>query len=123
MDGEEEVKEECTVVVGDYSNHLIMTPVAMECLHDTMPPPFLMKTYDMVEDISTNDVVSWSNGRNSFIVWNSHTFASTLLPRYFKHDNFSSFIRQLNTYVSSSSKYRVSSNLHVVKSTMAIAGV
>nr|BAL42285.1 heat shock transcription factor A2 [Potamogeton perfoliatus] len=73
-------------------------PQPMEGLHETTPTPFLTKTYDMVEDPATDDVVSWSDGRNSFVVWDSHKFASSLLPRYFKHDNFSSFIRQLNTY-------------------------
>lgn len=72
----------------------------MEGLHDVGPPPFLSKTYEMVEDSSTDQVISWSTTRNSFIVWDSHKFSTTLLPRFFKHSNFSSFIRQLNTYVS-----------------------
>ncbi|KVH88135.1 Heat shock factor (HSF)-type, DNA-binding [Cynara cardunculus var. scolymus] len=74
------------------------SPRPREGLHEVGPPPFLTKTYDMVEDPSTDSVVSWSRGRNSFVVWDSYKFSTTLLPRYFKHGNFSSFIRQLNTY-------------------------
>nr|QBC36004.1 heat shock transcription factor A5 [Narcissus tazetta subsp. chinensis] len=62
------------------------------------PAPFLMKTYEMVDDCSTDDIVSWSSTNSSFVVWNPTEFAAKLLPTYFKHNNFSSFIRQLNTY-------------------------
>ncbi|CAL9080926.1 unnamed protein product [Musa textilis] len=73
-------------------------PQPMEGLHEVGPPPFLTKTFEMVEAAETDAVVSWSGARNSFIVWDSHRFATALLPKYFKHSNFSSFIRQLNTY-------------------------
>ncbi|KAH6764091.1 hypothetical protein C2S51_015340 [Perilla frutescens var. frutescens] len=62
------------------------------------PAPFLLKTYEMVDDPLTNSVVSWNHTGQSFVVWNPPEFARDLLPKYFKHNNFSSFIRQLNTY-------------------------
>ncbi|RVX05404.1 Heat stress transcription factor A-2 [Vitis vinifera] len=46
----------------------------MEGLHEAGPPPFLKKTFEMVEDPETDSVVSWSVARNSFIVWDSHNF-------------------------------------------------
>ncbi|KAK8494936.1 hypothetical protein V6N13_025244 [Hibiscus sabdariffa] len=71
---------------------------AKEGLHDAGPPPFLTKTYDIIEDSATNHIISWSRANNSFIVWDPQAFSITLLPRFFKHNNFSSFVRQLNTY-------------------------
>ncbi|KAI4380862.1 hypothetical protein MLD38_007001 [Melastoma candidum] len=73
-------------------------PRPIEGLHESGPPPFLLKTFEIVEDPLTDTVVSWSQARNSFVIWDVPGFASTLLPRHFKHNNFSSFIRQLNTY-------------------------
>ncbi|PIN04672.1 Heat shock transcription factor [Handroanthus impetiginosus] len=62
------------------------------------PAPFLLKTYEMVDDPLTNSIVSWSHTGRSFVVWNPPDFSRDLLPKYFKHNNFSSLIRQLNTY-------------------------
>ncbi|KAK9866916.1 hypothetical protein WJX84_001778 [Apatococcus fuscideae] len=61
-------------------------------------PPFLVKTYDMIDDPSTNHMVAWSPSGQSFIVWDPMDFARDQLPQHFKHNNYSSFVRQLNTY-------------------------
>lgn len=64
----------------------------------SVPAPFLMKTYQLVDDERTDDVVSWNENGTTFVVWKTAEFAKDLLPNYFKHNNFSSFVRQLNTY-------------------------
>ncbi|XP_047084440.1 heat stress transcription factor B-4d-like [Lolium rigidum] len=63
-----------------------------------VPAPFLTKTYQLVDDPCTDQVVSWGEDETTFVVWRPPEFARDLLPNYFKHNNFSSFVRQLNTY-------------------------
>ena len=65
---------------------------------DRQPAPFLQKTWNLVNDSSTDSVISWSPDGNSFVVWNSEQFSKEVLPTSFKHSNFSSFVRQLNIY-------------------------
>lgn len=79
---------------------MMRLPVPMQGLNEIGPAPFLNKTFDMVDDPATAHIVSWSRGGFSFSVWDPNVFSTNLLPRYFKHSNFSSFVRQLNTYVS-----------------------
>lgn len=68
--------------------------------HKPVPAPFLTKTYQLVDDPCTDHIVSWGEDETTFVVWRPPEFARDLLPNYFKHNNFSSFVRQLNTYVS-----------------------
>ncbi|GLT81776.1 hypothetical protein SLE2022_002100 [Rubroshorea leprosula] len=63
-----------------------------------VPAPFLTKTYQLVDDPQTDHIVSWGENETTFVVWRPPEFARDLLPNYFKHNNFSSFVRQLNTY-------------------------
>ncbi|KAI8981094.1 hypothetical protein BDB01DRAFT_851501 [Pilobolus umbonatus] len=61
-------------------------------------PAFLNKLYNMVEDTSTNNLIRWSNDGSSFIVERHEEFAKAVLPRFYKHNTFASFVRQLNMY-------------------------
>ncbi|KAI4313680.1 hypothetical protein L6164_026639 [Bauhinia variegata] len=61
-------------------------------------PPFLKKCYAMVDDESTDSIICWSRSNDSFVISDITEFSVKLLPKFFKHSNFSSFIRQLNIY-------------------------
>ncbi|KAG0315585.1 stress-responsive transcription factor hsf1 [Podila horticola] len=52
----------------------------------------------MVGDKASNNLIKWSDDGQSFIVINHVEFAKEVLPKFFKHNNFSSFVRQLNMY-------------------------
>ena len=60
--------------------------------------PFISKTFQLVSDEKTNDVVSWNATGDALVIWDSYAFEVQILPTYFKHNKLSSFIRQLNTY-------------------------
>ncbi|KAI3791822.1 hypothetical protein L2E82_05685 [Cichorium intybus] len=73
-------------------------PQPLDCLLEAPIPPFLSKTYDLVDDPGLDQIISWSDTGASFIVWDPVEFARLILPKNFKHNNLSSFVRQLNTY-------------------------
>ncbi|WOK98680.1 heat stress transcription factor A-1-like [Canna indica] len=90
----------CGGIVGRDAAAKVDERTASACprLKENALPPFLTKTYGIVDDPATDAIVSWGTGNNSFVVWNEPTFARDLLPKYFSHNNFSSFVRQLNCY-------------------------
>jgi hypothetical protein len=65
---------------------------------DSALPHFIASLWHMVDDHSTDDLISWAPDGRSFIVKDKEGLQEQLLPIHFKHANFSSFMRQLNTY-------------------------
>ena len=51
----------------------------------------------MVEDPEIQDLITWSDNGDVFRVFNPTAFSKNVLPRYFKHNNWQSFVRQLNS--------------------------
>lgn len=60
-------------------------------------PGFILKLWRMINDPQCDDLIAWSDNGESFIVLDPPRF-SQQLSKYFKHNNLSSFIRQLNMY-------------------------
>ncbi|EDR22038.1 heat stress transcription factor C-1, putative [Entamoeba dispar SAW760] len=68
--------------------------------NDNTPTTFIVKLFELVNDEKSKDLICWSREQNrpGFVVLESVQLASTVIPRFFKHSNFSSFVRQLNIY-------------------------
>jgi len=62
-------------------------------------PPFVQKLSSFLNENTQNtDLIRWSDSGDSFIVVDEDEFAKTLIPELFKHNNYASFVRQLNMY-------------------------
>ncbi|ODV89881.1 hypothetical protein CANCADRAFT_19045, partial [Tortispora caseinolytica NRRL Y-17796] len=61
-------------------------------------PAFVVKLWSMVNDPENSKYMHWTDDGTAFIVTGREQFEKSVLPKYFKHSNFSSFVRQLNMY-------------------------
>lgn len=59
---------------------------------------FVGKLYNMLETPQVQHLLHWAESGESFIVENPEEFSCTILPKFFKHGKFASFVRQLNMY-------------------------
>eukprot|EP00953_Heterococcus_sp_UTEX-ZZ885_P005040 3189-Heterococcus_DN1.PRE.2 len=61
-------------------------------------PGFLTKTFEIFTNSSYSKLCSWGPAGDTIVIYKIPEFASEVLPQYFKHSNFQSFVRQLNMY-------------------------
>ncbi|AET41291.1 kinase-regulated stress-responsive transcription factor SKN7 Ecym_7474 [Eremothecium cymbalariae DBVPG len=59
---------------------------------------FVRKLFAILESGEYTNIISWTKDGNSFVVVDTNEFTTNILPKHFKHSNFSSFVRQLNKY-------------------------
>ncbi|KAK4582929.1 hypothetical protein RGQ29_025912 [Quercus rubra] len=83
---------------GGEAENNIGVPQPLGWLQEIPIPPFLTKTFELVDDPVLDPIISWGSRGESFVVWDPVELSRVVLPRNFKHSNFSSFVRQLNTY-------------------------
>jgi heat shock transcription factor len=59
---------------------------------------YLLTYHSFLDNNKNENLIRWSDDGNSFIVIDEDEFARTLIPELFKHNNYASFVRQLNMY-------------------------
>lgn len=60
---------------------------------------FILLTYDIFNSPETSNCCGWGDEQGTTVVIHDvATFQNTVLPKFFKHQNYQSFVRQLNLY-------------------------
>jgi len=62
---------------------------------ENMFPGILWK---MVNDPQNIEIIRWGRNEDTIIILNEKRFEKEICPKYFQHQKYSSFTKQLNTY-------------------------
>ncbi|KAK2470173.1 hypothetical protein H9L39_18321 [Fusarium oxysporum f. sp. albedinis] len=89
--------------LNEQDNVELLEDMAQEAKRETQAkrkgiPPFVQKLSSFLEERKNEDLIRWSEKGDSFIILDEDGFAKTLIPELFKHNNYASFVRQLNMY-------------------------
>ena len=69
-------------------------PLTIELKQDK----FLLKLYEILSKDEYSKIIRWSQNGVYIIISNIDALSKKILPIYFNHQNYSSFVRQLNMY-------------------------
>eukprot|EP00428_Durinskia_dybowskii_P081129 CAMPEP_0170433518 /NCGR_PEP_ID=MMETSP0117_2-20130122/42547_1 /TAXON_ID=400756 /ORGANISM="Durinskia baltica, Strain CSIRO CS-38" /LENGTH=716 /DNA_ID=CAMNT_0010693285 /DNA_START=37 /DNA_END=2187 /DNA_ORIENTATION=- len=64
----------------------------------TTVPGFLTRTFEIFSSPEYSDCCGWGPNGDTIVIKKIEQFAKEIVPKYFKHSNFQSFVRQLNMY-------------------------
>jgi hypothetical protein len=67
-------------------------------INDPKTDKFLLKLYEILNNEEYNKIIHWSKNGSYIVITNIHILTKKILPIYFNHQNYSSFVRQLNMY-------------------------
>ncbi|KAF6032467.1 HSF1 [Bugula neritina] len=86
----------------DYQTLQLLSSDAIDAQNQNRPstsvPAFLKKLRNLIDDPKNEKLISWDESGLSFHLHDQTAFAREILPKYFKHNNLASFVRQLNMY-------------------------
>jgi hypothetical protein len=66
---------------------------------------FLEKLYEILDLPDYREYIDWQPDGKSFLIKEVEKFSKYVLPKYYKHNNFQSFVRQLNMYSFSKTRH------------------
>ena len=67
-------------------------------MNDSKSDKFLLKLYEILNDEQYNKIIHWSQNGSYIVISNVYALTKKILPIFFNHQNYSSFVRQLNMY-------------------------